>query len=444
MRIIIVLVGIALLFGCESDHLVESTTDSDLKRAIRNASQDGTLEHFIIPTSSAYDQIPQEPLNPLNQAKVRLGQMLFFETGIARDARYPSGIETYSCGSCHLPSAGFKPGSMQGIADGGVGIGINGEGRLQNPLYEEDELDVQGIRPLSVLNVAFVPNTLWNGQFGATHENEGLEHIFGVHIPETSENSHGMQGLETQNIEGLKLHRMVISEALMTELGYKDLFDEAFPEFPAEDRYNLTTGSFAISAYLRTLMSDQAPFQDWLKGDFEAMTEGEKRGGLVFFEKGNCVACHSDKNLGSNRFFALGVNDMDMQPSYNRNPYDPRNFGRGGFTGQAEDYYKFKVPQLYNSGDNPFFFHGSSKTSLEDVVDYFDRAVPENHRVPERQIAPQFKPLNLTEQEKADLVAFLNSGLRDPNLDRYIPDDILSGNCFPNNDQRSQQEMGCH
>lgn len=443
MRIGLLLCFIALFCACESDHAVETDVDTQLIRAIRNASNDGTLEHFILPQSDDFASIPQEEKNPLNDAKVRLGNMLFFETGIARDALYESGIETYSCGSCHLPSAGFKPGSMQGIADGGVGVGINGEGRLQNPEYREDELDVQGIRPLSVLNVAFVPNTSWNGSFGGTHKNEGLEHVFGVNIPETILNNEGMMGLETQNIEGMHLHRMVVNEELMTELGYKDLFDEAFPEVQGTERYSIRTGSFAISAYLRSLISNRAPFQDWLKGDYGAMDEDEKRGALVFFEKGNCSACHSEKNLGSNRFFALGVNDMDMQPSYNRNPSDKKNFGRGGFTGIADDFYKFKVPQLYNVGDNPFFFHGSSATSLQEVVDYFDEAIPENPRVPERQIATQLKPLNLTDQEKADLKAFLETGLRDPDLDRYLPEQVLSGNCFPNNDFRSNQDTGC-
>ncbi len=443
MRGFLFFILMSLIWACESEHAVETSVDTDLIRAIRNASNDGTLEHFVLPSAEDFHAIPQESRNPLNAAKVRLGNMLFFETGIGRDARYESGTQTYSCGSCHLPSAGFKPGSMQGIADGGVGIGINGEGRLQNPEYHESELDVQGIRPLSVLNVAFVPNTLWNGQFGGTHENEELEHVFGQTIPETELNHMGMMGLETQNIEGLRLHRMIINEDVVSELGYKELFDEAFPDFEANERYSDVTGSFAISAYLRTLVADKAPFQEWLKGDYSAMSESEKRGALVFFEQGNCAACHSEKNLGSNRFFALGVNDMDMQPSYNRNPNDKKNFGRGGFTGNAEDFYKFKVPQLYNVGDNPFFFHGSSKQSLEDVIDYFNDALPENPRVPERQIASQFKPLQLSDRQKADLKAFLDNGLRDPNLDRYLPTEILSGNCFPNNDFRSRQEIGC-
>ena len=143
-------------------------------------------------------------------------------------------------------------------------------------------------------------------------------------------------------------------------------------------------------------------------------------------------------------FFAVGVNDLDMIPSYNRSPDEIRNLGRGGFTGMQQDLYKFKVPQLYNLRGNPFFFHGSSKTSIEDVVDYFDQAIPENARVPESQISLHFRPLFLTDTEKEDLVVFLRDGLEDENLNRYVPESVKSGNCFPNNDVESKIDMGCN
>jgi len=81
--------------------------------------------------------------------------MLFFETGI-----------TYSCASCHVPSAGFRPGTVQGIADGGIGFGENGENRAKLAAYRESEMDVQSVRPLSVLNVAYVENTTYGRGVG--------------------------------------------------------------------------------------------------------------------------------------------------------------------------------------------------------------------------------------------------------------------------------------
>ncbi|MFK7983997.1 MAG: hypothetical protein AB8G86_28735, partial [Saprospiraceae bacterium] len=97
----------------------------------------------------------------------------------------------------------------------------------------------------------------------------------------------------------------------------------------------------------------------------------------------------------------------------------------------------------YNVGDFPFYFHGSSKSTLKEVVEYFNDGIPENPNVPAEQIARQFKPLNLTDEQVADLTAFLETGLRDPNLQRYVPEEVLSGFCFPNNDVFSQIELGC-
>ena len=64
--------------------------------------------------------------------------------------------------------------------------------------------------------------------------------------------------------------------------------------------------------------------------------------------------------------------------------------------------------------------------------------------VPDSQLSPEFKPLNLTEEEIDDITAFLETGLRDPNLVRYVPESILSGQCFPNNDPLSRMDLGCN
>ena len=140
-----------------------------------DASETGNTNYYILPSSNDLDAIPQDPKNPLTQAKVDLGKQIFFDTGLAQGALKESGMGTYSCSSCHLPSAGFRPGTAQGIADGGVGFGFNGDGRVRNTEYQEDEIDVQSARPLSLINVAYVTNTSWNGQFGSTGVNVGTE-----------------------------------------------------------------------------------------------------------------------------------------------------------------------------------------------------------------------------------------------------------------------------
>ena len=169
----------------------------------------------------------------------------------------------------------------------------------------------------------------------------------------------------------------------------------------------------------------------------------EKQGGILFFGKANCSNCHFQQNLGSLEFHALGVKDMYQQPSYNAKATDLRNLGRGGFTLNEEDNFKFKVPGLYNVGDADFYFHGASKTTLREVIDYKNLAVTENDKVAQERLSDKFMPLGLTEAEKNQLEAFLRRALRDPDMSRYKPTSVLSGFCFPNNDYQSKIDLGC-
>lgn len=441
-RTLQILAILAVFFtACTKDQIyVTSDNDYELERLL---VEHGGKENYILPSSEDYGQIPQDPNNPLSKEKVALGELLFFETGLALAPMHAIGEGTYSCASCHVPTAGFRPGRPQGIADGGVGFGENGEGRFMNSNYAEDEPDVQGLRPLSVLNVAFVTNTTWNGRFGSGGLNEGTEALWNEE--DGSEINHlGLKGLEGQNIEGLELHRMIISKEVTDNLGYTALFDAAFEDVPEAVRYTPQYASFAISAYLRTLLTNEAPFQKWLQGDKAAMSEPEKRGANLFFGKANCSTCHRGRSLNGDNFYAIGVDDLYKTGAINTSREDEMNLGRGGFTGLAEDNYKFKVPQLYNLGDAPFYFHGASKETLAEVVDYFNEAIPENFDVPPTQISSGFEPLNLTAQEKEDLLSFLENSLRDPDLNRYVPEELPSGNCFPNNDFFSQEDLDCN
>jgi len=123
---------------------------------------------------------------------------------------------------------------------------------------------------------------------------------------------------------------------------------------------------------------------------------------------------------------------------------NPQNLGRGGFTEQAVDNYKFKVPQLYNLKDSPFYGHGASFRTIHDVVNYFNNGVAESDRVPNEQLDESFRQLHLSDEEIDQITAFLSEGLYDNNLGRYEPSSLPSGNCFPNNDPLSKNQLGCN
>lgn len=432
------------LLACTKDELA-NPLDSRLDKTLSRLSPDGDLSHYRLPRADDLAAIPAGRQNPLTKEKIALGKLLFYETGLAREAAYDVGKGTFSCSSCHVPSAGFMPGRVQGIADGGVGFGVVGEGRDRFDYYTPAEMDVQGARPLSLLNVAYVTNTSWTGKFGAYGPNEGTESLWGIDDEATEVNHLGLDGLEAQNIEGLKIHRMAIDEYVLDSLGYRAYFDAAFDSWSAEERYSLEAASFAISAYLRTLLTTEAPFQKWLQGNYEALSSVEKEGALLFFGKAGCYRCHRGPALNANEFYALGVKDLyETGEAFHTDENDLRNFGRGGFTGKPEDLFAFKVPGIYNMSDSPFYFHGSSKRSLREVVEYFNEGIPENDRVPQENLAPHLHPLGLSDQEIEELVTFLEVSLRDPALDRYVPDAVLSGNCFPNNDPLAREDLGCN
>ncbi len=435
-----------ILIACAQETPVDEPVaielDKALSESIIRSSPNGKMFHYVLADEYDLAHLPnQDPANPITRSKVELGKMIFFDPGLGQDALDESCYETYSCATCHVPEAGFLPGRIQGIADGAQGFGFQGSVRNKLDYYEEIELDAQGIRPLSVLNVAYMTNTLWSGLFGAKDVNEGTEDAWVG--PLASVNHHGYTGLESQNIEGVELHRMSVNEHVLEDYGYKTLFDKAFPEISEEERYTDETISFALGAYLRTLLTTRAPFQQWLKGDHTAMTDAQKRGALHFFGKANCTNCHNGPSFSSMTFHALGTKDLHEAGGLNTGPEDARNLGRGMFTGRSEDAYKFKVPQLYNLKDYSTFFHGSSKTSLEDVVEFKLKARSENSNVSDDHLSPAFSPVDLTPEETSELVDFLRHALYDAEIDRYVPQEVPSGHCFPNNDVLSKEDLGC-
>lgn len=238
---------------------------------------------------------------------------------------------------------------------------------------------------------------------------------------------------------------MVVNEDIIDSLGYRAFFDAAYPSLPADERYKLEPAALAVAAYERTLLANESPFQQWLQGTPDAMPAEQLRGAVIFFGKGNCASCHNGPALNSMSFHALGMKDLIdcPEPTFGTSRENAENLGRGGFTGNPDDNYKFKTPQLYSLRYSPFYGHGGTFRSLREVIEYKNNGVAENPFMDAGQLHPDFQPLNLTGEEISDLVAFLENGLDDNNLRRYEPDVLPSGQCFPNNDEMSRMDLGC-
>ncbi len=438
------LLFILTLCSCNDDDytVIPSNLDTDLKKILIDVAEGKGVSYFILPASNDYHSIPQDPLNPITKEKVELGKLLLHETAFGNVPKIKEMKATYSCASCHHAAAGFSAGLRQGIGECGVGFGENGDGRTVNNNIPIDSVDVQPVRSPTILNVAYQDVMLWNGQFGGTGTNQGTASQW----EEIQENFLGFEGVEVQAIKGQKAHRLSVNDELLNANGYREMFDNAFGDVEESERYTAINAGLAMAAYERTLLANQSPWQDWLKGDYDAMTETEKKGAITFFGKGKCYECHTGPALNDKGFYAFGMGDFDTFEKaliLDDTKFQNAKKGRGGFTKNSKDDYKFKTPTLYNLIDNGFYGHGGTFTSVKEVIVYKNNGVPQSKEVLVENLASQFGAINLTDQEIDDLTSFIEVSLRDDNLVRYTPEKSKSGNCFPNNDIQSQEDLGC-
>lgn len=431
-----------LFISCQDDDLINDTS-TEYEQIFRERIVDlyGNTEVLVLPGEQDLSKVPSDFRNSLTPEKVLLGKFLFHETGLALNPNRDIGTGTYSCSSCHIASSAFQSGLQQGIADGGFGFGFRGESRVMNLEYHPDSVDVQPIRVPTILNSAFQQVVLWNGQFGANGLNVGTEANWTEGTPKAT-NHLGFDGLETQAIAGLEVHRMVIDSSMIKNGPYKELFDNAFPNSPETDRYTRINAGLSIAAFVRTVLANQSPFQNMLRGESHTMTDTEFEGALLFYGKAQCYQCHSGPGMNGMDFHAIGMKDLSGN-SVIGEVDEATMKGRGGFTNNPADDYRFKTPTLYNLRDVTFFGHGGSFNSIKEVIDYKNRAIAENTNVPSDRLSPFFRPLELSDEEIDQLTLFLENALYDPNLSRYLPEETPLGNCFPNADAQSKIDLGC-
>ncbi len=438
---------IASFISCASDDYVPldepTAINLRLETALNTISGGKGNSYFILPASDDFKAIPQDPLNPLTKEKVAFGKLLLHDPATGGNPKNPDNVHQYSCASCHAAPSGFSSGKIQGIGEGGLGFGLFGEGRILNPQIKSQFIDVQPLRSPSLLNLAYQDVMLWDGKFGGTGINKGTEAQWDG-IPE---NKMGFEGIEVQAMQGIKAHRLKIDEDFANTYGYRQLFDEAFPDLPAKQRYTKNSAALATTAFERTLLANCAPWQNYLKGDKMAMSDTEKKGAMLFFGAAKCYECHNGPALKDKEFHAWGMADINAGTGnvLIQEAMKMKNIalGRGGFTKNAADNYKFKTPTLYNLVDNPVYGHGGSFNTIREVIVYKNNGRPQKSEVPVRQLASQFGAITLSETQIDALTAFISSALRDPDLRRYEPKQLNSGMCFPNNDSASRVDRGC-
>lgn len=161
-----------------------------------------------------------------------------------------------------------------------------------------------------------------------------------------------------------------------------------------EDGLTFENVGRAIAAFERTIISDNSAFDQYIAGNSTAMSPSAIRGLNLFVGKGNCIACHDGPNFTDESFHNIGLADGDL--------------GRYEISKDKSQLGAFKTPGLRNIIFSAPYMHDGSLGTLQEVVEHYNQGAP---NVP--NVSKLIKPLNLSKQEVADLVAFM-AALTDP------------------------------
>ena len=253
-------------------------------------------------------EIPFPQSNPYSDAKLRLGKMMFFDPLL-------SGSNVRSCATCHNPGLSWGDGQARAIAEG------------QKPL---------GLRSPTLLNVAWVPKLGWDGHFRDL-EAVAMGPITGV--------------------TNMNLPEKDLVARLSTIPGYVSAFHAAF----GKGEITRKKIELALATFERSIVSGDAPFDRWVAGDKNAMSEAAQRGFDLFNGKANCAACHSGWAFTDSSFHDIGSAKGD-------------DLGRGKLFPKSEKLqYAFKTPTLRDVARRHPYMHDGSVPTLEAVIELYDR-----------------------------------------------------------------------
>lgn len=309
------------------------------------------------------------PDNPVTPAKVELGRRLFYDKRL-------SGNLTYSCADCHQPQRAFTDGLSHAL-------GSTGQSHPRSAM--------------SLTNVGYEATLTW-----AEPEVQSLEQQ--VVIPMFNQEPVEL-GLAGRTEEALG--------RLSSDPGYVQSFADAFPEQNGE--ITLHTVQQALATFERTLISMDSPYDRYVfGGQSDALTKSAQRGMRLFFSKRlACSQCHSGFNFaGPVRterdepptpvFHNTGLYNLDGQGAY-----PAQDTGLHKSTGRAGDMGRFRAPTLRNIAVTAPYMHDGSIATLGGVLEHYAAGGRSGRGNP--LTSPLLKGFKLDDQQKADLIEFLNS-----------------------------------
>jgi cytochrome c peroxidase len=267
---------------------------------------------------------PALPGNPATPERIALGKMLYFDPRLSES-------RTMSCSTCH------------NISMGGVRASPAERGSLG------------GRNVPTVLNAVFNTSQFWDGRAPDLKE-QAVTSV--VANPKALLPARG--GAMIPSPAEMNIARQHAVEELKTIPGYVEAFKKAFPS--EADPVSYDNIGRAIAVFEAALITPGAPFDRWLQGDDNALSEAQKQGLKIFIDKG-CSNCHNGINVGGGMFARFGV---AKNPGPELLP--PDDLGRFAITKEVSDKYVFKVPSLRNVELTAPYFHSGPVVDLKQAI----------------------------------------------------------------------------
>jgi cytochrome c peroxidase len=256
-----------------------------------------------------------------------------------------SGSNWISCATCHNPALGWSDGQPTAIGNG---------------------MNVLKRSTPSIVNTAFNQLQMWDGSFDSLEE-QALGPM----------QAHAEMNGSMEQILG----------KLKSIPGYLQAFEKAYPGEGVTEK----TLAKAIASFERTVISKNSPFDSWVHGNPSAISPSAQRGFELFVGKAKCAVCHSGPRFTDDGFHNIGLKDNTDEGRYVKKPVRAM---KGAF----------KTPTLRDIALTAPYMHNGAYRTLEGVVDHYNRGGDAKEN-----LDPNIKLLDLTSQEKKDLVQFLKT-----------------------------------
>ncbi len=302
------------------------------------------------PQLAGYAEMEVPADNPMTAEKVALGKQLYYDKRLSGDG-------ARSCYGCHLKENGLTDGKPLAI------------GAFDKTLTRSSP---------TLWNIGYHSAFYWDGRSSALEKQ--VQGAWGGGNMGAS----GKDGAPSMDDISAKLNEIA---------GYKEQFNAIFGGDATPDNV-----AMAVASFMRTIVAADSAWVRFRGGDDSAISEQAKRGWAVFSEKAKCTNCHDGLLLTDLQYHNVGIG-MDA---------DTPDVGRGKVSGDEKDTGAFKTPTLLDISKSAPYMHNGSVATLEESVDIMTSGGKANKWLDEENLADA-KNANLTDDDKADLVAFLKA-----------------------------------